>query len=126
MAGEKTSAPIQESMMVQLRNYTEVQVESSLDALVEPKPVVANSSAPAANTTAPAKKHHTLPDQHLDLSKGSGVTKNFRGFTYQAFPISRNKIMIRLENLLDRFDITNSDTKFIDLTNFAKEFWVQS
>ena len=62
----------------------------------------------------------------IDISKGNMFTKNFRGFTYQLFPLAKNKVLIRLENLLDKFDITNSETKYFDLVTFAKELWYHS
>lgn len=53
-------------------------------------------------------------------------TKNFKGFTYQLFPLAKNKVLLRLENLLDKFDITNSETKYFDLVTFSKELWYHS
>ena len=41
--------------------------------------------------------------------------QNLLGFTYQLFPLAKNKILIRLENILDRFDKTNSETKYFNL-----------
>jgi len=62
----------------------------------------------------------------IDISKGNMFTKNFRGFTYQLFPLAKNKVLVRLENLLDKFDITNSETKYFDMVTFAKELWYHS
>ena len=39
------------------------------------------------------------------------------------FPIARNKILIRLENILDKFDVTNSGTKFFNLVQFSEDLW---
>jgi len=62
----------------------------------------------------------------IDITKGNMFTKNFKGFTYQLFPLAKNKVLVRLENLLDRFDITNSETKYFDMVTFAKELWYHS
>ena len=79
-----------------------------------------------AAAPAPGKPAEGEPKEPLDIAKGNSFTKNLNGFTYQAYPVGRNKILLRIENLLDRFDLTNSDTKFIDLINFSKEFWFQA
>jgi len=62
----------------------------------------------------------------IDISKGNIFTKNFKGFTYQMFPLAKNKVLVRLENLLDKFDITNSDTKYFDMVTSSKELWYHS
>lgn len=43
-----------------------------------------------------------------------GDTFSNQGMLYRAFPIARNEILVRIENLQDRFDGSN-DTKFIDM-----------
>ena len=44
---------------------------------------------------------------------------------YQAFALAKGKILIRLENILDKFD-NNAVTKSVNLTSFAKQFWAQA
>lgn len=41
---------------------------------------------------------------------------------YRAFPLGRNKILVRFENVADRFDAKGQETKFIDVQAFAKNF----
>ena len=42
-------------------------------------------------------------------------------------PIDKNKILVRLENLADRFDVSNQDqVKYVNLMKFAKNFWQES
>jgi len=53
------------------------------------------------------------------------MTSNYRGFTYQTYPLARGKVLVRLENLLDRFDATNSETKFVDLMDLSRQLWVK-
>lgn len=62
----------------------------------------------------------------IDITKGNLYTKNFDGFTYQLFPLAKSKVLVRLENLLDKFDVTNSETKYFDIVTFAKELWYHS
>ena len=42
------------------------------------------------------------------------------------FPLAKNKVLVRLENLLDKFDGTNSETKYFDMVTFAKDLWWHS
>lgn len=65
-------------------------------------------------------------EQAIDLARGNLNTKNFKGVSYQAYPLGKKKILVRFENILDRFDVSNSETKYIDLINFAKDFWYDS
>lgn len=41
---------------------------------------------------------------------------------YRAFPLGRNSILVRFENIADRFDPKGIETKFIDVDAFAKNF----
>jgi len=45
-----------------------------------------------------------------------------------AFPISKNKILMRFENINDRFDDMNCESKNIkiDLYKFAKDFFLEA
>lgn len=62
------------------------------------------------------------PPFEFDLSAGNLLTKNFKGFTYQAFPAEKGKVFIRLENLLDDFD-NHTDTKYVNLVDLSKWMW---
>ena len=42
------------------------------------------------------------------------------------FPMAKNKVLVRLENLLDKFDGTNSETKYFDIVSFSKELYYHS
>lgn len=45
---------------------------------------------------------------------------------YRAFPLGRNKILLRFENIADRFDTKSQETKYIDVQAFAKNFLLDS
>ena len=47
------------------------------------------------------------------------------GIEYQAFPLSKGKILVRLENLQDKFDSTAAPST-VNLVTFAKQFWSQA
>lgn len=40
--------------------------------------------------------------------------------TYQVFPLKKNKIMVRFENLADRFDVKSNLTEFLNIRKFAQ------
>ena len=42
---------------------------------------------------------------------------------YRAFPLARNKILVRFENIADRFDgKMAAETRYIDMQSFATQF----
>jgi hypothetical protein len=48
---------------------------------------------------------------------------------YQMYPLSKNKILVRFENLADRFDtnITSDDsTAYIDVERFAHQLYSEA
>jgi len=52
---------------------------------------------------------------------------------YHAFPLGKNKILIRLENTFDKFDLVNPmekmgqvEPKFINMNQFAKDFYLEA
>lgn len=42
------------------------------------------------------------------------------------FPQGRQEVLVRFENLLDNYDGTNSETKYINLIEFAKDLWLSA
>lgn len=44
----------------------------------------------------------------------------------QVFPQGRQEVLVRFENLLDKYDATNSDTKFVNVVEFAKDLWLSA
>jgi hypothetical protein len=58
-------------------------------------------------------------EKALDLAEGLKLN----GISYQAYPLGKKRILVRFENILDRFDVSNSDTKYVDLIKFAQDFW---
>ena len=59
-------------------------------------------------------------------SKALGNTEALNGFTYQAFPLGKHQVLLRLENLLDVFDPANSGTVTINLQALAQELYTSS
>lgn len=45
-----------------------------------------------------------------------------QSLVYRAFPLARNQILVRFENIADRFDPKGIETKFIDVEAFSKNF----
>ena len=64
------------------------------------------------------------------------VTENFKNYPflhYQAYPIGKNKIYVRLENLYDLFDAElltaekiQETLVYFNLNKFATSFWLES
>lgn len=46
--------------------------------------------------------------------------------TYNVRPLAKDKIMVRFENLADRFDPKSTSIKYLDVQNFAKEFFQEA
>ena len=47
--------------------------------------------------------------------------------TYHVFPVDKKKILVRFENLADRFDEVNSnEVKYLDLNKFAQSFYMEA
>lgn len=61
----------------------------------------------------------------IDIAQGNMYTKNFEGFNYQAFPVGKGKILVRLENILDKFD-NKASTRYFDLVTFSKALWTEA
>ena len=45
---------------------------------------------------------------------------------YHAYPLGKNKIMVRLENTADKFDDPSAKVTFIDLLKFAQNFYLEA
>jgi len=46
---------------------------------------------------------------------------------YIVFPLGKNEILVRFENLHDNFDkVSNESSIFVDLNKFAYEFYLES
>jgi len=43
--------------------------------------------------------------------------------TYRMIPIAKNQVMVRFENLADRFDSHTKDTSYVNLTEFASNLY---
>lgn len=61
--------------------------------------------------------------QNAAVNNGS---HDLGGVAVQVFPQGRQQVLARFENLLDKYDGTNSDTKFINLIEFAKDMWLSA
>ena len=48
------------------------------------------------------------------------------GIAFQAFAQGQNKVLLRLENLLDNFDKQTSGTKFVNVFELAKDIWLEA
>lgn len=50
--------------------------------------------------------------------------------TFRIHPLEKNKILLRVVNLADRFDIYHEDQqhaeKFVNVMKFAKNFWQEA
>lgn len=99
-----------------------VDASSKVDAVKQIENILKDLNKQLINLNK-EKYPFTVP---IDIAKGNMFTKNFRGFTYQMFPLAKNKVLVRLENLLDKFDVTNSETKYFDMVTFSKELWYHS
>lgn len=44
----------------------------------------------------------------------------------QVFPYGRQQVLIRLENLQDKFDLNTAEAKYIDLIEFSKDLWLSA
>lgn len=42
------------------------------------------------------------------------------------FPVNRNKVLLRVENIADRFDYGQNSTIYIDLVEIAYNLWEES
>jgi hypothetical protein len=43
--------------------------------------------------------------------------------TYRLLPFAKNQVMVRFENLADRFDSHSNETSFINLNEFASNLY---
>jgi len=46
--------------------------------------------------------------------------------TYHTLPLSKNKILVRFENLADKFDLKQMNMPYIDVIRFAKQFYKEA
>ena len=53
-------------------------------------------------------------------------SRDLGGVAVQVFPQGRQEVLVRFENLLDKYDATNSDTKLVNLVEFAKDLWLSA
>lgn len=44
----------------------------------------------------------------------------------QVFPNGKQQVLLRVENLQDKFDVNNAEVKYIDLIEFSKDIWLQA
>lgn len=44
----------------------------------------------------------------------------------QIFPHGRQQVLLRVENLQDKFDVNNAGVKYIDLVEFSKDLWLSA
>jgi hypothetical protein len=43
--------------------------------------------------------------------------------TYRLLPFAKNQVMVRFENLADRFDSHSNETTYLDLNEFASNLY---
>ena len=67
-----------------------------------------------------------MPDEQFTSNIDFGQDKS-HSLQYQAFPLGKNKIMVRFENLADKFDIdTAFSIKYFDVKKFTTQFYQQA
>ena len=52
--------------------------------------------------------------------------QSISSLTYHVLPLDQNKILVRFENLADRFDHLQQDTKFVNVKKFATQFYKEA
>jgi hypothetical protein len=66
----------------------------------------------------------TTPVKARAASKPVGVPSSFSDQgTYRLFPFAKNQVMVRFENLADRFDAQSTVTQYINLNEFANNLF---
>lgn len=45
--------------------------------------------------------------------------------TYRAFPLQKNQILVRFENLADRFDAQSNSSEFVNVDSFARDLYIE-
>ena len=49
--------------------------------------------------------------------------QDLKGIAMQIFPQGKQQVLIRLENLQDKFDTGSAETKYINMIEFSKDLW---
>lgn len=83
------------------------------------------AARPTASVGARAAKNWMAQFEQRNTAANSG-SRDLGGVAVQVFPQGRQEVLVRFENLLDKYDATNSDTKFVNLVEFAKDLWLSA
>jgi hypothetical protein len=82
-------------------------------------------AAPALASTGRVAKNWMAQFEQQNAAANNG-SRDLGGVAVQVFPQGHQQVLVRFENLLDKFDATNSDTKSINLVEFAKDLWLSA
>lgn len=66
----------------------------------------------------------TVKSQYKSLVTLSNKTDN--DLTFHTFPMAKNKILLRIENIADRFDYNISKVNVVDIKSFAQQFYKEA
>lgn len=73
----------------------------------------------AENAVKPTEK-----SQYKSLVTLSNKTDN--DLTFHTFPMAKNKILLRIENIADKFDFNISKINVVDIKSFAQQFYKEA
>jgi hypothetical protein len=57
------------------------------------------------------------------VNKGN---QDLNDIAIQIFPHGRQQVLLRVENLQDKFDVNNAGVKYIDLVEFSRDLWLSA
>lgn len=106
---------------MQIFNFVKAPSKQRNQQILIDQPLIYNF---AFNYSIPENK--TKAEQfksQIQLFKGN---QSMSSLTYHTFPLGLNKILVRFENLADRFDHLQSDTKYINVKQFASQFYKEA
>jgi len=52
--------------------------------------------------------------------------KTDNDLTFHTFPLAKNKILLRIENIADKFDYNISKVNVVDIKSFAQQFYKEA
>lgn len=62
-------------------------------------------------------------EQNALINKGN---QDLNDVAIQVFPQGKQQVLLRVENLQDKFDSANTDVKYINLIEFSKDLWLSA
>ena len=73
-----------------------------------------------------SKKAQLTQKESEDILKLKEFPTDFPNFAFQAFPLGKQKVLFRIENLDDKFDNPRMESQNINLEDYVKRFWIQA